>query len=175
MNAPCAVHLRPARAADATALARLSRDLIEAGLPWRYTPRRIGALLADADHLSVVAADPQRRADAGAVQGFALMQFGDADAHLVLLCVQPAQRRNGVGRCLLQWQLASARVAGMAAVRLEVRADNADAQAFYRACGFAPTLLLPDYYAGGIAAQRMQLALRAAASNHGPTDPHERG
>src|SRR5262245_36055618 len=35
--------LQLARPADATSIAKLSRDLIENGLQWRWTPRRVAA------------------------------------------------------------------------------------------------------------------------------------
>ncbi len=46
--------LRLARIAEAPALAEMSRELIEAGLAWRYTPRRLAALMAERDVLVVV-------------------------------------------------------------------------------------------------------------------------
>ena len=143
---------------EARAMAEMSRQLIEAGLGWRYTPRRIAALMADAETVALVAHD-------GAVlQGLAVMQFGDEQAHLVLLCVRPAQHRRGIGRRLTEWLIASARVAGIASIRLELRADNAAALAFYRGLGFAETAWIADYYEGQVAARRMSLQLRNAAN-----------
>ncbi len=60
------------------------------------------------------------------------MQFGDLHAHLALLCVPPAQQQRGIGRRLIEWLVESARVAGIASIRLELRADNAAALYFYR-------------------------------------------
>jgi ribosomal protein S18 acetylase RimI-like enzyme len=156
MNRPCAVTLRPARALEARAMAEMSRELIEAGLAWRYTPPRMAALIRDPDTVALVACDGAR------IQGFAVMQFGDEHAHLALLCVRPTQQRRGIGRRLHDWLLASAQVAGITSIRLELRADNAAALAFYQRLGFAETQLVPGYYDGQIAARRMSLALRAA-------------
>ena len=58
--------------------------------------------------------------------------------------------------------MASARVAGMASVRLELRQDNAQALAFYLRQGFEQTALLPGYYEGRVDARRMLHVLRAA-------------
>lgn len=157
MNRPAAVTLRPARAADAARIAQLSRTLIEHGLAWRYTPGRVAALLADAETTAVVAALPEQAAQ---VRGFGVLQLGDTTAHLVLLCVQERLQRSGVGMRLMQWLLRTARVAGMESVRLELRADNAAALAFYGQLGFAESALLAGYYDGAIAARRMVLALR---------------
>jgi [ribosomal protein S18]-alanine N-acetyltransferase len=144
-----AVTLRLARAPDAPAMAAMSRDLIEAGLDWRYSPLRMARLIAEPDTAALIACDGPEPL------GFAVMQFGDERAHLILLCVQAPQQRRGIGRSLLDWLLASARVAGIAAVDLELRADNEPAQAFYRALGFGATQLVPGYYQGRVAARRM--------------------
>jgi len=150
--------LRPARVQEAQAMAEMSRELIEAGLDWRYTPRRIAALIGDPDTVALVACDAAR------IHGFAIMQFGDEQAHLVLLCVQPAQQRRGIGSSLHEWLVESARVAGIASIQLELRADNAAALGFYRGLGFSETRLIPAYYGGQIAARQMQRWLRAGAA-----------
>jgi ribosomal-protein-alanine N-acetyltransferase len=158
MNRPCAVTLRPALAHEAQALARMSRDLIEAGLGWRYKSPRMTALIGDPETVALVACDGPR------IQGFAIMSFGDQHAHLVLLCVRPTQQRRGIGRLLHEWLLKSARVAGIESIRLELRADNAAALAFYRHLGFAQTQIVPGYYDGQVAARRMTLRLSADAA-----------
>lgn len=135
-------------------MAAMSRRLIETGLAWRYTPQRIAALMADPETVALVARE------GASLQGFAVMQFGDTEAHLVLLCVEPGQRRRGIGTRLSDWLLASARVAGIDSVTLELRADNAAALAFYARLGFAETAFAPGYYDGRIAARRMRLDLR---------------
>lgn len=147
--------LRLARAADAAAMARMSRDRVEAGLTWSYTPPRMAALLADPEVSSVVARGP------AGLQGFALMHLGDDAAHLLLLAVDLTVQRRGIGRRLLQWQIDSARAAGAARVTLELRADNEVGYGFYRQAGFVPTGRVDGYYDGVVAARRMALALRA--------------
>lgn len=137
-------------------MAEMSRQLIEAGLGWRYTPQRMATLIRHAETVALVAHDT------AGLQGLAVMQFGDERAHLVLLCVKPALRRGGIGRRLVDWLLQSARVAGVQAIDLELRADNAAALAFYRQLGFAQTQRVPAYYDGRVAAQRMTLQLYAA-------------
>jgi ribosomal-protein-alanine N-acetyltransferase len=154
LNTP-ALLLRLARPADAPVLSAMSRDLIETGLPARYTPGRIQRLIRDPQTNTVVAQDGT------AVAGFAIMAFGDEHAHLQLMCVAPSQRRRGTGKSLIEWLVASAQVAGIASIHLELRADNADALAFYRQLGFTETVLVPGYYEGRIAARRMVRVLRA--------------
>lgn len=154
MHRPDTVTLRPARAPEAQAMALMSRELIETGLGWRYTPLRMAMLLRDTETVALVACDNAR------IQGFAVMQFGDEKAHLMLLCVQPARQRRGIGRRLLAWLTLSARVAGMASIQVELRADNADALAFYRQLGYVQTELIECYYGGTLAARRMLCSLR---------------
>ena len=154
MNPRTVVTLRLARVADAQVMAEMSRELIEAGLDWRYTPWRVAALIADPDTTALVACD------ASQLQGFAIMSFADEHAHLALLCVRRAQQRRGIGRQLIEWLQRSAEVAGMASIRLELRADNASAEAFYRRQGFTETQCVPSYYGGRITARRMARWLR---------------
>jgi ribosomal-protein-alanine N-acetyltransferase len=153
MNEPCAVVLRPARLAEARRMAEMSRDLIEQGLRWRYTPDHMAALIREAETSAVVACDGPR------VAGFAVMHFGDDRAHLLLLCVQPDRQRRGIGRQLVHWLLDSARAAGTPTIDLELRADNPGARTFYEQLGFRQTEMVPGYYGGRIAAQRMSLTL----------------
>lgn len=158
MNLRRPMMLRPALGSEAEAMAEMSRRLIEAGLGWRYTPQRVAALIRHPETVALVAHD------AVGLQGFAVMQFADTQAHLVLLCVQPALRQRGVGRSLMNWLLHSARVAGIESIALELRADNTAALAFYRRLGFTETLLVPAYYDGRVPAQRMTLTLRASGA-----------
>ena len=70
-------------------------------------------------------------------------------------------RHLGIGRRLIDWLVESARVAGIASIHLELRADNVSAQAFYRALGFSETLVVPGYYDGRVSARRMLRMLRS--------------
>jgi ribosomal-protein-alanine N-acetyltransferase len=143
---------------DARAIAELSRDLIEHGLGWSWTPQRVARSIANADTSTVVAHDGDN------IAGFAIMYFGQDDAHLSLLAVDRAYQRAGVGRSLFLWLRKSALVAGIAVVRLELRAANQPARRFYRNLGFAETGYVPFYYSGREAAVRMALDLRSAAA-----------
>jgi ribosomal-protein-alanine N-acetyltransferase len=150
--------LRPALAPQARAMAEMSRQWIESGLGWRYTPVRMAALISDAETVALVACE------AACLRGFAVMRFHDEHAHLVLLCVDPMQRRRGIGRRLTEWLVESAQVAGIASIQLELRADNETAHAFYRRLGFTETGQVPGYYRGQIAARRMVRRLRHDAA-----------
>jgi len=134
-----AYRVRLAEPGDARSIAEMSRDLIESGLGWRYDPAHV--LRAMRRRETVVIAATGRRtyvaSERPGVSGFAIMDFGDERAHLVLLAVQPAQRRRGIGRRLVGWLMESAVSAGIASVHLELRASNETARRFYRALGFS--------------------------------------
>ena len=94
---------------------------------------------------------------------FAIMRYGDEEAHLVLLAVRPAHARHGVGSALVAWLERSARAAGIARVTVEARAGNTAARAFYRRLGYAACGLRPGYYGGRETSVRMIKHLDAAA------------
>ena len=144
-----------AKASDARHLAVLARDLIEAGLGWAYRPDRIAALIHERETVTLVARGATRPL------GFAVMRFGDERAHLILLAVEPAHQRRGVGRKLLEWLVQSTLVAGMTSIHVELRASNTPAYAFYRSFGFVETIRVPGYYQGRETALRMLRMLRA--------------
>jgi ribosomal-protein-alanine N-acetyltransferase len=150
-----AMTIRLAEPRDVQAIALMSRDLIEAGLGWKYDSERIRGAMRQRETVVLVACEREL------VVGFAIMEFGEERAHLVLLAVRPAHRRRGIGRGLMEWLIESARTAGMASVHLELRAGNEAARGFYRALGFSETLLVPGYYRGREAALRMLRLLRA--------------
>ena len=149
-----AITLRLAATRDARAIAEMSRDLVESGLGWKYDAGRVLRAIDDRDTVTLVATDTGRRA-VDALAGFAIMEFGEERAHLVLLAVRATHRRHGIGRRLLAWLIASARTAGVRSLHLELRANNEAARAFYRAMGFSETILVPGYYRGRESALRM--------------------
>jgi ribosomal-protein-alanine N-acetyltransferase len=134
------IELRLATASDAFPIAALSRDLIETGLGWSWTPPRVRRSIECAD-TTVLMAHLKRQ-----VVGFAIMHFGDEEAHLNLLAVRQDHQRVGLGRRLLEWLEESALVAGTSIVYLEVRASNRGAQKFYEKLGYRRVAHVPNYY-----------------------------
>lgn len=153
-----AITLRPAVPRDAHAIAQMSRDYVEHGLGWKYDPVRVQAAIRRRDVTVLTALER------GIVVGFAMMEFGDERAHLVLLAVRPTHRRRGIGRRMFEWLLKSAVTAGIESVHLELRVRNVAAQRFYRALGFSETIVVPRYYGAGEAALRMIRVLRTVKS-----------
>jgi ribosomal-protein-alanine N-acetyltransferase len=138
-----------ANARDAVSIARLSRDLIEAGLGWAWTPGRVLRAIRREDTNVVVA----RHADS--VAGFGIMRYAVQEAHLLLLAVRSDDQRQGLGATLVGWLEESALSAGVGVVYLEVRASNRVAQGFYERLGYRRLVRLPGYYEGREAAYRM--------------------
>ena len=128
--------------ADAASISVLSREAVEYGLAWRWTERRVLRCIRDETTNVVVV----RRA--GAVVGFAIMKYGEDEAHIVLFAVRETERRGGLGAALLAWLEATARVAGIRRIRLEARAGNAAARSFYSGQGFRDSGVSPGYYEG---------------------------
>lgn len=147
------IRFRPAHRSEARLLASLSRMHVEHGLRWRWTPARVRRQIDDPDCMVLIASL------SGEIAGFAIMHFGDREAHLLLLAVQPVHRRLGIGRSLLEWLERSSRTAGIEVIRLEVRAGNHSAIAFYAACGFRHFARLSGYYDRQEAAIAMQKSL----------------
>jgi ribosomal protein S18 acetylase RimI-like enzyme len=152
--------LRLARTSDATTIADLSRDLIEYGLRWRWTPGRVTASI-EAPNVNVLVASIHDR-----IAGFAIMRYGDDDAHLDLLAVASSYRRLGLGRQLVEWLEKCAVVAGIFTVDLEVRASAKGAQLFYERVGYRALAELPGYYQGIEAGIRMGRDLSFRSLDH---------
>jgi ribosomal-protein-alanine N-acetyltransferase len=163
-----------AAAADAREIAEMSRDLIEQGLTWSWTPARVqhfisgtessvivarrGDWRSDAQHIECTPLDAPRR-NARSIAAFAIMHFGDEVAHLNLLAVAPEHRRQGLGRQLIDWLTATAIEAGVFRINLELRTQNGTARAFYQSLGFDELGVVQGYYQGREAALRMSRRL----------------
>ena len=150
------IALRLARLGDAPRIANLSRTLIEAGLPWSWTPRRVAAHMRTREHLTVIAVD------GGHLAGFVLAQFGNRAVHVALLGVAPEYQRVGLGRRLVSWVEESATVAGLFLMQLEVRASNSQALRFYSMLGYREISRTVGYYSGVEDAVRLERDLGVA-------------
>lgn len=78
--------------------------------------------------------------------GFILCRAVAGEAEILTLAVEPAARRRGLGRALVDAAAGAARMAGAQALFLEVAHDNAPALALYEAAGFARAGLRRGYY-----------------------------
>lgn len=148
--------VRLATPADAAGIARLSRDAIERGLPWRWRPQRVARAIADPDtNVAVVA-------DASGIVAFGIMSYRDDEAHLLLFAVRGDRRRGGVGSAVLRWLEACAAAAGVRRIRLEARRDNAAARCFYNEHGYHERVFAHAMYPGSVDGVRLEKWLRSA-------------
>jgi ribosomal protein S18 acetylase RimI-like enzyme len=128
--------IRLADVHDAVPIATMSRDLIEQGLGWSWTPPRVRQSIADAQTNVVVVPG-----SGGELQAFAIMRYRDDDAH-------PERVRQGIGSALMAWLEKVAMTAGVDRISLEARVTNIAARAFYARLGYLESQLRPGYYAG---------------------------
>ena len=136
----------------------MSRDLIEQGLTWSWTPARVQHFISGSDS-SVVVARREQRGGPERIAAFAIMHFGDDVAHLNLLAVAEERRRQGLGRQLMDWLTTTAIEAGVFRINLELRTHNSQARAFYESLGFEQLGVVQGYYQGREAALRMSRRL----------------
>jgi ribosomal protein S18 acetylase RimI-like enzyme len=164
-----AIEFGVATLAEAPILARMSRDYIERGLPWRWQGRALRQLIQDRESVVLCARSkplrgedrqPLQGAPIGNVLGFGVMTYTLETAHLMLLAVHPHARRRGIATKLLHWLEKTALTAGIHRVELEVRARNTGARQFYREHGYQERDYLDGYYSGIESAFRMSRNLR---------------
>jgi [ribosomal protein S18]-alanine N-acetyltransferase len=154
--------IRLAIASEALAIADMSREYVEHGLGWSWTTARIAAAIADeSTNVAVVHLS-------GGVAAFGIMHYGERSAHLALLAVHPMQRQRGIAARLVGWLEKCADTAGIERIRVEARADNPVAIAFYRKQGYAQTDRLANYYRGVLDAVRLEKTLRVAVRESRP-------
>ena len=165
---------------EASAIAHLSRDTIEAGLPWRWQPADIERFMRSTRHNVIVAEEtalnltlpaagglsaansapvPDVR-NGKVMSGFAVMGYGDNDAYLALLSVKPEWRRRSIARTMVEWLLKCAEVGGVKRVDVELRADNEAALSLYHSMQFAEIARKPGGYYGTVSQVRMRRVLR---------------
>jgi ribosomal-protein-alanine acetyltransferase len=131
-----------AKPADAARIAQMSRDFIEYGLGWKWTAARILRCVRD-ESTNVVAAR-----EGNDLIGFAIMQYKEEEAHLLLFAVVAANRRQGVGSALLSWLEKTALTAGTGLIYLEARMRNTEARAFYQKHGYREIARVRGMYRG---------------------------
>ncbi len=134
--------IRFAAIADARAIAEMSRDTIEQGLPWTWRPGRVMHAIRDPRTNVVVVGEH------GAVEAFGIMSYLEDDAHLLLLAVAPARRRRGIASAMLAWLERVARAAGAQRIRVEARHENLAARNLYAEHGYHEHAFTRGMYSG---------------------------
>jgi ribosomal protein S18 acetylase RimI-like enzyme len=152
------IEYRLAKKSELESIAVLSRDFIERGLAWSWTPERLKKSYLCRNTNILVACAPcmkqgkpnskhlLQHASKQNVVGFGIMHYGATEANLNLLAVLPEYRRMGIGKLMVQWLEKSALTAGVDVVYLQCRAVNVTAQQFYLKLGYRKLRNLPEYY-----------------------------
>jgi ribosomal-protein-alanine N-acetyltransferase len=133
-----AIAVRDAAAGDLPAIAALERASFDS--PWSET--QLAPALAGGGSRVLVA----ELAEAPAPVGYACWLTVADEAELLRVATDPRWRRRGVSTELVRQGLARLAAAGVRRCHLEVREDNAPAQALYRRLGFAPVGRRRGYY-----------------------------
>lgn len=108
--------------------------------PWDRVS--IAGVLAMPDAFGVCATKGQ----SGAAVGFALARTMVDQCEILSLGVHPADRRQGIGRCLLRGMLDLLTLRGSSQAFLEVAEDNLAARRLYLDEGFVIIGIRPNYY-----------------------------
>ena len=148
------VTIRLATPADAEAIAAMSREFIEHGLPWTWQPPRVKRAILNPNTNAVVVG-PR-----GNLSAFGIMSYLEEDAHLLLFAVHDRVRRQGVGTAVLLWLEDVARAAGAKRIRVEARRDNVAARSFYNEHGYHERAVAPEMYSGVLDGVRLEKWLR---------------
>lgn len=146
--------LRPARAADAAAMARTHA----AAFPSPWSAEDIRRFAEEPGGFALVAES------AAGMAGFILCRVMAGEGEILTLAVQPRSRRRGVASALVEAALAVAAQTAEA-MFLEVADDNSGALALYQSTGFAAVGRRAGYYARSGAASVDAVVMRRALNS----------
>jgi len=141
---PSSWQVRGVSASDASALTALVRRVLPS--PWSLSAIE-AALALPAARGSLVILRPDR--PDSAVVGFVLARRGPELLEIDLVGVDPAHRRAGLARRLLEGLIESEQRAGVREVQLELAAGNVAARALYEGLGFVVVGRRARYYPDG--------------------------
>ena len=132
------VSITPASSADIEAVEKLQRATFTNAwgadsIRWELDHTDVARLYVMRDRSSVLV-------------GYCACWIVFDELHINSLAIDPARRRQGLARHLLQHVLADARAAGATCSTLEVRASNAAARELYEGLGFTVEAVRRDYY-----------------------------
>ena len=116
--------------ADAGWIASMSRDHIESGLGWSWTPERVSHLIRRNDAMVLKASV------AGYLAGFGIMTFKPVKANLNLLAIDPRFRRQGIASLIVESLEKHVYQSGIENIYIQVRETNRQALLFYDRFGY---------------------------------------
>ncbi len=141
--APTLMKLEPAGSSDLDAMMTVMRSAFDPRFGEAWTRSQCRGILPMAGVSLMLAWDEKREQPLG----FSLFRTVAGDSELLLLAVNPANRRSGVGRRLLDQFVERAMTDGATRVHLEVR-DGNPAIEMYRSAGFEAAGRRRNYYRG---------------------------
>lgn len=106
----------------------------------------------------------------GRLLGFCVLMPAPDVSHLLVIAVDPAWQRRGLGTRLMQWCEARTRAHGLDALLLEVRPSNGKALAFYGRHGFQQIGLRRDYYPAAHGAREDAVIMQKPVAPRGHGD-----
>lgn len=80
------------------------------------------------------------------VIAYSILSVAVGEAHIMNICVDPAEQKQGVGRDMIDYLIKLARQGKAETILLEVRPSNEGAIALYKSMGFNDIGLRKDYY-----------------------------
>jgi len=145
----CNNEIRLAARGDALCIAQMSRDIVESGLGWSWTPAHVIEEINSKQANVIVTLHGNK------MIGFAVMKYFDNEARLNLFGVDPKYRRKGIGTQMINWLEETALTNGNGVVYLETRLQNHEARQFYKRLGYKVVQRIPRFYKGRETAVRM--------------------
>lgn len=136
------VQLDPGDSTDLDGVMEVMTAAFDPGFGEGWSRSQCAGILPLAGVLLTMARD-----GAGEVRGFALQRTLAGESELLLLAVDRAAQRRGIGGRLLDHFIDLSRARGATRLHLEVR-DGNPATAMYEAFGFHPAGRRPKYYRG---------------------------
>jgi ribosomal-protein-alanine N-acetyltransferase len=138
---PVQLHLRRGEARDLDEVMRIMGEAFQPCFGEGWTRSQCAGILPMQGVRLVIAEDDGRAA------GFSLARIVADEAELLLIAVDPAQQRRGVGKAMVDEFITAARLDGAHRLHLEMR-DGNPAIELYRAAGFGPAGRRRNYYRG---------------------------
>jgi ribosomal-protein-alanine N-acetyltransferase len=140
-NPDTRVRIRPGRVDDLDDVMRIMGGAFQLCFGEAWTRSQCAGILPMSGVGLTIAEGPRGAA------GFSLARCIADEAELLLIAVDPASQRSGIGHSLLHDFIETARDAGATKLHLEVR-DGNPAIAMYRAAGFEVAGRRRNYYRG---------------------------
>ena len=136
--APHGLHIEPAEARDAEALAAIHAQGFHRGWP----REDFQSYIAGRDTPVYIACDARRK-----IAGFAMLRLAADEAELITIAVDNRWRRKGIGKALMHALFEDLAMTPARKLFLEVAADNPAALKLYGAHGFRKISERQGYYA----------------------------